>query len=311
MNYYFSGIGNFDVPQKERLAAACNYRLQSCHKEYIRQTHDWLSYAAKCHKQVTIMLDSGAFTAWSKGGEVELEPLMRTYDELLEKYEPGLKAVWLINLDKIPGQRGRTATTQEIHDAIRVSDYNYEKLTDAFGARVLPVFHQNESTGRLKDVCSMAEYICVSPRNDVGEKYRISWAAEVHTLLRSTGNKTHGLATTGMKMANAVEWFSADSAWWLQTAINGSIMYLTHDGIIKTIQVSSESGARKDRNQHYTTMPRVYQQYIDERLAVHGYVFKDVNEHHNPRMMVNILEILEWLKIAKVEPITVGGLFDL
>lgn len=311
MNYYFSGIGNFTWEQKERLAALCTYRLQSCHKEYIRQTHDWLSYASKCHKQVSIMLDSGAFTAWSKGGEVELDPLMRVYDEMLEKYEAGLREVWLINLDKIPGQRGRTATEDEIEEAIYISDRNFEVLEENFGARVLPVFHQNESTRRLYEVCDQADYICVSPRNDLGERHRISWAAEVHTLLRGKSKKTHGLATTGMKMASMVEWHSADSAWWLQTAINGSIMYLSHEGIIKTVLVSERSPGRKEKNQHYISMAKPYQKYIDERLAVHGYTFKDVAEHHNPRMMVNILEILEWLKIAEVKPITVGGLFDL
>lgn len=311
MNYYFSGIGNFTWEQKERLAARCTYRLQSCHREYMKQTHDWLSYASKCGKQVTIMLDSGAFTAWNKGDEIELDHLLHVYDELLEKYEPGLKNVYLINLDKIPGQRGRTATEKEIEDAIYISDRNFEVLVETFGDRVLPVFHQNESSRRLADVCSQADYICISPRNDVGEKHRISWAAEVHTMLRGKAKKTHGLATTGMKMANMVDWFSADSAWWLQTAINGSIMYLSHDNIIKTVLVSERSPGRKDKNQHYVSMAKPYQKYIDERLAFHGYTYFDVSTHHTPRMLVNILEILEWLKIAEVNPIPMGGLFDL
>lgn len=313
MNYYFSGIGNFDHSQKERLSQLCTHRLQSCHRDYVKQSHDWLSFASKPlnRKRIEIMLDSGAFTAWNKGGEVELEPLIDVYAEMIEKYEGGLKAIWLINLDKIPGQRGRTATEQEIEDAIRISDHNFARLQEAFGHRVLPVFHQNESKSRLIEVTGQADYICVSPRNDLGEKFRISWAAEVHSLLKGLNKRTHGLATTGMKMMDMVPWYSADSAWWLSTAINGSIMYVSQTGIIKTLLVSERSPGRKDKNQHYISMARPIQRYIDERLAVHGYTIKDVMEHHTPRMIVCILEILEWLKIAAVRPIPTSGLFDL
>lgn len=311
MNYYFSGIGNFNHSQKERLAQLCTHRLQSCHRDYIKQSHDWLEYAARPvnRKQTEIMLDSGAFTAWNKGGEVELDPLIDVYAEMIDKYEKGLKAVWLINLDKIPGQRGRTATEVEIGHACRISDSNFAELEKRFGRRVLPVFHQNESKERLLDIAKMADYICISPRNDLGERYRISWAAEVHSILKD--RKTHGLATTGMRMMECVPWYSADSAWWLATAINGSIMYVSQEGIIKTILVSEKSPGRKDKNQHYISMAPKIQRYIDERLAVHGFTFKDVSEHHTPRMLMCIYEILEWLRISEVKPIQSGGLFDL
>ena len=313
VNYYFSGIGNFTVEQKERLSLACAFRLQSCHKEYMNQTRDWLYYASQHKGKVEILLDSGAFTAWTKGKSIELQPLIDVYGELIEKHEHSLKKIWLINLDKIPGERGRTAGPAEIDDAIKESDANFEVLYKHFGERVLPVFHQNESKERLHEVCQMADYICISPRNDVGEKHRVSWAAEVHTLLAKEPKriKTHGLATTGMNMLRNVEWFSADSAWWLQVSINGSIFYLHDCGDLRTIQVSDRGNAKKDAGQHYSTLPKAIQEFIDSRLAIHGYTYKDVSEHHNPRFMVCILEVIEWLKIAQVKPLHHVGLFDL
>jgi len=313
VNYYFSGIGNFSVEQKEKLSGLCEYRLQSCHKEYVRQTADWMYYASQHKNTVEIMLDSGAFTAWNKGKVIELEPLIQVYGEMIEKYEHGLRKVWLINLDKIPGERGRTASHEELEEAMRESDRNYEILVKHFGDRVLPVFHQNEPKERLRNVCQMADYICISPRNDVAEKFRISWAAEVHTLLLNEPKRvrTHGLATTGMHMLRNVDWFSADSAWWMQTAINGSIFYLAHDGDLRTIQVSERAGARKDAGQHYTTIPRAMQKVIDDRLAIHGITIKEVAEHHTPRFVACIYEVLEWLKVAKPKPLHHVGLFDL
>ena len=319
VHYYFSGIGNFTVEQKEKLTLLCTHRLQSCHKEYMRATEDWLFYASQHKNQSTILLDSGAFTAWSKGAEIKLEQLIDSYERLLTKYEHGLKKVWLINLDKIPGQRGRTAGPEEIEEAIRISDENFNVLVKHFGHRVLPVFHQNESKERLHEVCAMANYVCISPRNDVGEKYRISWAAEVHTLLKKEGEeengrlriKTHGLATTGMRMLGNVDWFSADSAWWLQTALNGSIMYLTHDNSIRTIAISDRAGSRKDLEQHFSTLNKKMQEYIVARLAVHGLTPEVAALHHTPRQLMCIYEIVEWLKVSKSKPIHYGGLFDL
>ena len=313
VDYYFSGIGNFSYEQKSELSLKCTHRLQSCHKEYRRSTEDWLFHAAQHKNQSTILLDSGAFTAWAKGDEVALEPLIEIYSDLIGKYEHGLKKIWLINLDKIPGQRGRTASPKEIEEAIRISDRNFNILTKHFGDRVLPVFHQNESKERLHEICTMADYICISPRNDVGEKYRITWSAEVHTLLKEMGDtaKTHGLATTGMKMLQNVNWGSADSAWWLQTANNGSIMYLTSEGGIKTVPISDRAGSRKDLEQHFSTMNKTMQEYIVRRLSVHGLTPEMVASHHMPRQIMCIYEILEWLKISQPKPIHYVGLFDL
>jgi len=312
VHYYFSGIGNFTVEQKEKLTLMCTHRLQSCHKEYMRATDDWMYYAAQHKGQSTILLDSGAFTAWSKGAEVHLDQLLHSYGALIEKYKGGLKQIWLINLDKIPGQRGRTASNEEIEEAIRISDRNFNILVKEFGNVVLPVFHQNESKERLHDVCQMSDYICISPRNDVGEKYRVSWAAEVHTLLKKEGNiRTHGLATTGMRMLQNVDWYSADSAWWLQTALNGSIMYVAQDGMIKTIAASDRAGSKKDLEQHYSTLNPTMQAYIASRLAKHGFTYEDVAAHHTPRQLMCIYEVIEWLKISVVKPIHYSGLFDL
>ena len=313
VHYYFSGIGNFSPEQKIHLSLLCKHRLQSCHREYFRSTEDWLYYASQNNKQSTILLDSGAFTAWSKGNEIKIDKLLPIYDSLVTKYADTLKELWLINLDKIPGQRGRTATPDEIDEAIRISDENFKILVKHFGNRVLPVFHQNESKERLHDVCAMSDYICVSPRNDVGEKYRISWAAEVHTLLKKEPRKirTHGLATTGMHMLRNTDWYSADSAWWMATANNGSIMYLHENGDIKTVPTSDRAGSKKDLEQHFSTLNPTMQAYILGRLEKHGFTYENVATHHTPRQLMCIYEVIEWLKVSETKPIHYEGLFDL
>ena len=165
-----------------------------------------------------IMLDSGAFTAWNKGDSVSVDEVLRKYSRFLEGSGDLFDEIWMINLDKIPGERGRDPTLAELDEAVKVSDENFKLLTHHFGSRILPVFHQGESSSRLDEVLNQAEYICVSPRNDVAEKLRVEWSAKCHLMIsqRSPNTRTHGLATTGNNMIRTVPWYSGDSAAWVQ-----------------------------------------------------------------------------------------------
>lgn len=255
-----------------------------------------------------LMLDSGAFTAWSKGDEVQLDHLMQVYGNMLEQYGPHMKEIWLINLDKIPGSPGRTAGEQEIDEAIAISDANFEKLVTAFGDRVLPVFHQNENEQRLKEVVDMAPYICISPRNDLPEKSRVSWSQYVHGL--HPGMKTHGLATTGSQMLTTVPWHSADSASWVFAGAMGGITVLLDQKMV-SISMSDESPSKKDMNKHFDTMPRVMQDVIESRLAYHGFEVEEIKTGHGERMAFNMLETMSWMEKLETNVVEQPGLFGL
>jgi hypothetical protein len=170
----------------------------------------------------SIMLDSGAFTAWNKGEKTTVEDVKRKYSKFIELADGLFDEIWAINLDVIPGERGRDPTPQELEEAVRVSDLNYEILTKEFGNIILPVFHQGESPQRLVECAAQVDgrhnYICVSPRNDCAESIRINWARDVHSMLadKYPHVRTHGLATTGNRMVRNVPWYSGDSAAWVQ-----------------------------------------------------------------------------------------------
>ena len=165
-----------------------------------------------------VMLDSGAFSAWSLGQEISLDDVKRAYAQFIETADDLFEEIWLINLDVIPGEKKRTPTRDEIEAAMRQSDANFADLRAAFGNCVLPVYHQTESLERLDDVIAQVadttNYIGISPRNDVPENERVKWASDVHAILQQQGCdvKTHGLATTGNKMMRSCHWHSGDSA---------------------------------------------------------------------------------------------------
>lgn len=308
MKYYFSGIGTFTGALKERLAAQCPYRLQSCHGSYVNSARDWAELAANNPGHVELMLDSGAFTAWSKGDKVELQSLIRDYSYFIDKYEHKMKAIWLINLDKIPGSPGRTATQTELQEAVYISDNNFKELVKLFGERVLPVFHQNESEQRLNEIIDMAPYVCVSPRNDLPEKSRVTWSQYVHTSKKDI--KSHGLATTGAKMLTTVPWYSADSASWVFAGAMGSITVLLKQKLT-SISISNESPDLKNFNKHFDTMSSLSRDYIEQRIVQHGFVVDEMKMSHGHRMAFNMLETLSWMDQLQVNSVSQKGLFDL
>lgn len=170
----------------------------------------------------SIMLDSGAFTDWGKGRRSDVDTVIRSYAGVLERTPDLFDEIYLINLDVIPGEKGRRATEAETKEALKQSDANFAKLKSEFDVSVLPVFHQDESITRLNEVVDMAGgYICLSPNNDYGQNVREDW-----TLFHNTaapGVRCHGLATTGNRMMQISGLYSGDSTSWKTHSGNGDI----------------------------------------------------------------------------------------
>jgi len=117
------------------------------------------------------MVDSGAFTDWSKGRSSAVSNVVQSYKAFLDLAGDLFDEVFLINLDVITNL-GDTDDVKAIK--IKEADENFAILKTAFpNNRVLPVFHQGEDHLCLDEVVAMADgYICLSPNNDESEKAR-------------------------------------------------------------------------------------------------------------------------------------------
>lgn len=217
-------------PQHIDLIKNRDARRREAQAEYGR-TVDWDTaevLEAVCKKldgrphPKAILLDSGAFTAWNKGEITTVDDVKRKYSKFIDMAGDTFEEIWGINLDVIPGEKGRDPTPDELARATEVSDINFDILVKEFGDIILPVYHQGESVERLREnvaqVDGKSNYICISPRNDLAEPQRVVWSRDCHgELSRNFPHiKTHGLATTGNKMVRTVPWFSGDSAAWVQ-----------------------------------------------------------------------------------------------
>ena len=289
INLYHSGsLG--DVAHRHTLMKLIDYRLLSFHPQYLQAARNYLKQveAIRDTKDITLLFDSGAFTAWKrKEPDIPVADLARTLRNAFKYCEGKYKNAYAITLDKIPGVPGITPSHEEVIEAIRVSDENHHVLRSEFGDRVLSVYHQGEPEDRLYEVVEMnPTYICVSPRNDVHESMRNAWAQRVHKLI--PGVRTHGLATTGGQMLLNNPWYSVDSAAIIQVAAFGKI-FVYIDGTLAIVAVSKQSPNRRHLGKHIDTMTYKVRNTVQGYLDALNIGWEDLATNGGAREIVNAL----------------------
>ncbi len=132
----------------------------------------------------------------------------------------------------------------------------------------------------------MADYVCVSPRNDLAEGVRRQWATEVHAELPK-GKTTHGLAATGYPMMARVPWGSVDSASWIMLAAYGKI-YI--NGRLNQMAISSDSPTRMhDKEEHYDNLNWQEKMQLEQRMEEWGFTLSKLQEDFVERSIWNRL----------------------
>ena len=96
-----------------------------------------------------VMLDSGAFTAWGSGEDVDRDALA-AWAVARQREHPSAE---LLNLDVIPGQPSRAPSRRELDAAVEGSAVNAEALR-ADGLRVIEVYHLYEPLTVLDAIMS-------------------------------------------------------------------------------------------------------------------------------------------------------------
>ncbi len=151
-----------------------------------------------------IILDSGAFSVWSKGDVLSLEDYANFcvgFKSLLPK-EIELNVV---NLDVLPGTWGHVPSKEQIAESAEKGWQNMLYL-ESLGLKVIHVFHQHEDFAILDKLKAHSDYIGISPANDVSMKQKLDWLNKVFLNIKDT-TKTHGFAVTSHRQLFAV-WLS-------------------------------------------------------------------------------------------------------
>ena len=171
---------------------------------------------------VSLMLDSGAYSAFTLGKVIDIED----YIAFIKKNEQYLDTY--INLDVIPGAPGRIATVEETHAAAKASYANQQYMKKQ-GLAPIPVFHSGEEWKWLRRYIADGEpYIALSLSvADRSFAKGHNWLDQAFTLLTDREGrairKVHGLGLSTVRVMRRYPWASVDAATWGIAAGMGQI----------------------------------------------------------------------------------------
>lgn len=180
--------------------------------------------------RVNIMMDSGAFSAWSSGITINIDD----YIAYLKENMPSFYSA--VCLDTIPGESGSMArvTQRMLEESANKSFENYLKMRKA-GLDVIPVFHQGEDFAHLERlVDERVPYIGISPYMRAKPDSMMAWFDECFTRITDKDGvplvKTHGFGVTSNRATRRYPWFTLDSTSWIMQAAYGSVYLPVIDG---------------------------------------------------------------------------------
>lgn len=155
-----------------------------------------------------IIIDSGAFSIWNKGGTVDIEKYIEFGKTLPDNYV-------FVNLDVIPKTGSSKA---DIEKCCAEGFENYLYLKQHL-KNVLPVYHYGDNVSWLKKFMDHTDYIGISPANDTHENIKRDFLKEVFSLTR-TDFKTHGLGYSSFEGLFMFPFYSVDSISYKRVIVN-------------------------------------------------------------------------------------------
>lgn len=281
MHVYIAGIytSNFHAGSKyydsltevERAGHdACINRLESYH--YIHK-QSYIDRIRSDGRQV--FLDSGAFSAFSLGVEVNLPG----YVDWIKKN------IDLVRVDE------SGALMASVLDGIGDPQKTYvnQLEMERLGVRPLPCFHYGEDERYLEYYIKNYEYITIGGMVPISTPQLFHWLDRIwgKYLVDGAGRpriKVHGFGLTSVPLMSAYPWYSVDSSSWVQLAAHGNIFVPG----IGQFAISDRSPARKVERQHFTTITEVEREEIIRRIVATGYDPQRFETLNYPRWAYNI-----------------------
>lgn len=227
------------------------------------------SYAKNIKEDgIKVFLDSGAFSSFSLGVDVNLE----AYAEFIKE-----------NQDII--------LMASVLDAIGdpVGTFNNQTALEALGVEVLPCFHYGEPFDLCEYYLNNYEYITIGGMVPIPNSKLIYWLDELWSKVLTdkdgfSRRKIHGFGLTSRELMLRYPWYSCDSSSWVQAAANGSIVLPEFSS---AISISSRSPQVRNWGQHFNTYPPSTQERILERLAYYGLTLEEVQHDYRSRWALN------------------------
>ena len=164
--------------------------------------------------KISLLLDSGAFTAWTKGKEVDVD----AYGRFVAQNSQHFAAA--INVDVI--------IPESPEKAAELGFANYIKLAE-MDAWTMPVFHVGESLKWLDAMMESSDYIGLSATSMRGNGAEVWYTAMHYYASDEKGRpyaRFHGFGDTSPITLTGYPWYSVDSSSWLTGSLCSGSVYL-------------------------------------------------------------------------------------
>ena len=292
---YFAGAGDRPVIDFKLINNTNQLLSQLNERGAIKE---WISNMQNKDKIPKLFIDSGAWSAHSKGKEVNIDDyiaFLNEYDDYFYIYA---------ELDKIPGEFRKPKTIEQQLEAPVISWQNYLYMKDKVKSRdkLLPVFHQGEDFKWLENMLEYTHedtgkhipYIGISPANDSSITGKIAFIKKCFEVIQKSSNpdvKTHAFGMTSLDILEQYPFTSADSTSYLICAINGHIM--TDYGFINV------SNRRLLKNNALFLEDK---SLINSIVSKYGFTLDDLSENIANRTIYNMKYLLDWSNNYQYKP---------
>ena len=240
----------------------------------------WIEDWDKTGRRHTLFVDSGAYTARTKGVEIDLDKYIEYLNENKGRFEV------IAPLDVIPNESKESQL-----DAPEKSWQNYlimkERVIDS--DKVIPAFHLGEDFKYLQQILdSNVEYMAMGGMAGRTAKARIHWYEKCFRIIQQSKNpniKIHAFGMTSLNLLETYPFYSADSTSWLLSASMGNL--LTSNG---TLYVGSDY----NKPNHIKRYPVAVEEMIKAKCRYYSLEYDKLEEDYKEREKYNVCFFKEW-----------------
>jgi len=267
--------------EKFKINTGTRGRLLSFH--YIQKTkanQEIFSFYKKRRgkKMINLFLDSGAFSAFTKKVEIDIQEYIKYIKE--NKKYINLYA----NLDVIGDAEGTLKN---------------QKIMEKAGLSPIPCFHAGEDFSYLDHYIKNYDYISLGGVAQLGRRAGV-WMEDCFDRICGDDGiprvKVHGFAVTSLKLMMRFPWYSVDSTSWVMTSRMGSVYvpifrngeYIYDENSWK-VCVSEKSPNVKDAGKHITTFAPQARDVICNYFKLKGFTLEELASDYMKRDELNII----------------------
>jgi hypothetical protein len=263
MRVYTAGLANFRETQDALLAKGIKPPLL---ESFFYLKEKKLRYLVPKFTE-DFFLDSGAFSAWSKGKQINLD----SYIEFIKNNDFLLKAY---------------ATLDDIKDPKKTEE-NTEYMREK-GLDPIPVFHWGEPYEILDKLIAKEKYIALGGMVPITTKDLLPWLDDCFVrICDSEGNpklKVHGFGLTTVSLMRRYPWFSVDSTSVIMSAAMGRIL----------LPNGTDIGlGQKD------IVSEIDRRFLEQK----GYNVEELRNHYRPRQLFNFQTYRELENEINLNPV--------